>query len=673
MVEPPHDFSATAPASVLQDAAWNQTTLTMYRDNPFRALGASVLSHNREVMKRGDELRLAVRLGLPTANWAFAPSVPALGETTRTALQILQEAPRRLVAEFFWFWPESYPNAAPDVALDHLARGDSAAAIAEWASKKSADNVGVLHNLAVYHHLMALEQEQADTQLPREDLSAWWGAALRYWALIADNDELWQRVEARVAALDDAQLPPGSAAVLRKLLPHLLGSIQARLALKYAEARKALSAAEHVALLGQIHDQPADARRALEQAVRPVLQRLNARLEQAWKPLKSDALEAIKHAGELVENCLPDIHLLNTLCEAESELCVEATTRFANRVAEELHASRLNSSHAGEALAPLAYVLSLPLSRETHARVQRVFDEILENSLNSLSSGKEGEPTYARLFHVLSEQIVPRFFSLNVGAVSQRECGEVLANLLRRVARDALNERDDVEFALHAYKSLLLLPCEQSVWSKREAEKEAFQRTVDLRRQKEVRLHFGEDELRVFGRGIVWKGKFFAVEDILAVRLGRRAAASSGPARESYVVAWRSPEGEYVLDQAQVFADEVKAPELYAKIADALMFFVVPQLASRLAAAIQSGEALDLNGTGVTREGVWLETGTRLFKREERVPLQKVTHRVEEGFMIMASVENPKLQTRHAVAETWNAVVMGDVIEALTKQASAGS
>lgn len=667
----------TTPATHLRDAALGQASLRLYLDNPFRSLGISVLSNSREIARRADELRLAARLQLGSAHWAFAPAPEQRGEATRAAIQFLNEAPRRLVAEFFWFWPEQYPEAGPDVALEHLAHGDIDAAVAEWAGKNTGENAAVLHNLALYHHLMALEQEQSEPPLPADDLAAWWSAALRYWQLLLNNEELWQRLGARVQALDDAQLPANSAEILRQLLPQLLGSIQARLAFRQAEARQPAAAARHVALLSQIHTEPAEARRALELAVSPVVQRLNARLAPPFATLPREApAAAINAASELVENCLPDIHLLNTLCGGGSDLAAELTTRFAQRVVEELQVPRLHGAGAAGAMAPLAYVRSLPLPRETSVRINDVFQTLLDQALAGPDPAEETEPDYARLFRFLSDQIVPRFFSLNVGEVPQRECAEVLAGLLRLIAREAVDEREDIAFALHAYNTLLVLPSDAATRSRREAEKESFHRDALLRKARAVRLELAGRRLIIDARGIEWNGAVSPLAEITALRFGRRAGDVGGTAPEGppgFVAAWQSQETEYVLDASDVFADPTQAAALHATISEAIRFFIAPAVVEKMVAALRADAALDIGGKGITREGAWLETGSRLFRKEERVPLQKLKHWVEDGILIVASRDNPKLQGRFSLVETWNAVLLEPVIEALTLPAAPGS
>ena len=81
-------------------------TPELYRENPFRKTGLSVLAGAREVARRIDKLKLSAELGTGMDHWSFAPEKSLTVDQIREVAQVLKEPAARLVHELFWFWPE---------------------------------------------------------------------------------------------------------------------------------------------------------------------------------------------------------------------------------------------------------------------------------------------------------------------------------------------------------------------------------------------------------------------------------------------------------------------------------------------------------------------------------------------------------------------------------------
>lgn len=656
------------------DAAWSVVTPRLYQDNPFRVLGLHPLAGGREVTKRSDQLKLGEELGSASYDWSFAPNPPPGPDHLRIAVQALKEPQYRLLAELFWFWPASYPIEEDDPALAHLDRGETAEAVALWAAATSTQNSAALHNLAVYHHLMAIEQEETRPPLPADDVTAWWRAALRYWQDVVENDEIWQRLEQRVQAIDDAQLPVEVVAPLRKNFIELLSAVNSALALHSAEARDEAAAARQIAVLGEMHTEGSDVRRVLERGVAPITRRIDARIAECQRDVTDDPAKGLGAARYLIEHCASDIQVLNTLCGREAEFYAEVCTRLAVAMLDAVVSFQHGSSDNVGCLPVLIYLQTLPLLPEVARRLRNTFDVIYANSASiqeekaDESGGEESrEPLYARTYRVVADHLIPGVAQMNLDEALERECNDRLADLLRDVAKGACDERDDIAFALHAYMTLLQLPCDPPELARREAERDQFHQQFLLRLQKELRLELPEHALEINVRGVRWDDLEFALTTITGIRHGRTPEKENAVVGDNMVIAWRTAETEVVLDRTNVFNDPATAEDLFNRIIDALYFFVVPPLIDRLVEAVQNGESIELGRAILSKAGLALSTGTRFWRKEEELPFGDIMHRLQDGMWIVSSVQNPRLEARYSILETWNAGIMGYVVAALTQ------
>src|SRR5688572_27031454 len=91
----------------------------VYRNNAFRITGLPVDASTRDIKRRIDDLRAAEEMGggADEHSHAFAlDPIPSL-EDIREAARRLQDPERRLIEEFFWFWPMEWGKGKSDLAL----------------------------------------------------------------------------------------------------------------------------------------------------------------------------------------------------------------------------------------------------------------------------------------------------------------------------------------------------------------------------------------------------------------------------------------------------------------------------------------------------------------------------------------------------------------------------
>jgi hypothetical protein len=375
-VEPLSSGERAWPCEPLLEAA----TTELYQRNPFRRAGLPVLAGPRQISRRVDQLRLELELGTLAFGWAFAPPPVTSGDEIRQLLQEFRDPRQRLIAEFFWFWPEKYPDDAADPAIEYLAAGDKSRAFRQWCRTAAEGNSSANHNLAVYFHLQALEQEQ-NAELPDEELNDLWQRALYFWEQIAEEKEFWARLQGRVVKLGDPQLKAEFVAQMRGSLREALSRINASLALKNAEHGRSGRAAMHIALLGVIHRDPSFGQRTAEKYTAPVVHRIEARIAEARRSLAADPARGLTLAGGLIEECRDDVSLVELLCGPTTEFYVELSNAVASAALDcAVTYQRVTLDHRG-CLPLVAHLLELKVLPELNQRLRHTHAVLQENVL----------------------------------------------------------------------------------------------------------------------------------------------------------------------------------------------------------------------------------------------------------------------------------------------------
>jgi hypothetical protein len=216
----------------------------LYRLNAFRVAGLPVDATMRDISRHTEKLKMMGKLGTGAHRAdGFLSLDPAPdADAMREAMQRLRDPERRLVDEFFWFWPHDLGKSRNDGALAALARGDVQEAAEIWMEQeKAGSESGVsTHNLAVLAHAAALDLEHAarSGRLAAEKAGQrglYWQQASHRWKRLLDQEGFWSRLASRIRELDDPRLTTGTARRIRASLPLALLSINAELAVRAAE------------------------------------------------------------------------------------------------------------------------------------------------------------------------------------------------------------------------------------------------------------------------------------------------------------------------------------------------------------------------------------------------------------------------------------------------------
>jgi len=647
--------------------AWENAHGQLLKENVFRGLGLPVLATGREIAKRAEEFRVARELETDVPRWAFAPDRLLNVDRTRAALQALNDPFRRVLGEIFWYWPSSYPQTGSDEALSLLAQDEPSRAVALWVERQNSGDVTAFHNLAVYHLMMALDLEPTVNGGPVDEINGWWEAAIRFWQLTAERDEFWRRVEQRVTDLSDPQMKPESVALLRGIFPDVLGGIVASLALKAVESNQARTASRHVVLLGRIYENREKLDAALARSVRGVVRRVDTQIADAYRGLEEGKIEGVTIARKLIEHCSQDIHSLNTLCGSDSAVASSAVTELGKLILEALAVITGGMANQADALVTLAYAHSLRAPADVGRRIHEFYKQSVAQAVRASVVTNPTDPAYARLYSVVVEEMLAAWSQWDLPPPVRHKVADEIAEQLREIARQALAERDDIAFALHAYDLLLQLPCEAAEAARRQNERDQVQRDFDNRRIHAIRLGGNGALFLLDHRNVQWNEQTWPIEEVSALRWGTYTDRETNQRRR--LLAIRVGETELFFDERNFFGGE-DAADVYARLVLALEFFVVPGLVAHIVAEIRRGGALQFDELTVTREEVLVRSAVSVRSQPRSISLRELQHRTESDAWIISMGD---WKRKYLIVETWNAVIMGRVIAALTEEADLSS
>jgi hypothetical protein len=643
----------------------------IYEESSFRVLGLSVLAGPRDVAKRVDELKLAEEFGAGAPDWSFAPTQALTVEQIRTAAQELKEPAGRLVQEFFWFWPENYPeDSTGDEALAHLERGETLQAVEYWQGAAMQGRLAALHNLAIYYHRHALELELQEFP-PEEELIQIWFKALRFWEKISGDDALWTRLEARVKNMADARVTDEFVTQMRGTLHEALAKICAMLALSHGRNGWTNRASLHAALVTHIHGDTAGARRALEEYAGPTARRIEARSVEAEKRVAGEAAAGLAEAVALLRHCDEDLYLIELLCGRTADYFVEVSHGLVDTALDCVVGYQRETHDDLGCLPVLLRLLDLEASPELKARVAQTFDAVYQNALSGgsrppLEGGESSDDS--RALQLIVDEILPGLDLLGLGDASKQLCLGRVASLLKALALDAGLERDNLGLAMRAFAAALSLTVSEELHESLESDRAQLQRNFVERKEKELQVESEGSRLVIDRHGICLNDRWVTPDDFAGLRHGVLLEPETGEA--SHVIAWRSSAGEeFELNRTNLLPASSYEEDHYQRMLDSIYYFVVPALIERLAAEIRAGREVFLGSTRLGADGVVLPgLSTRFWRKDLPVPYSRLETVVEGGRLIVSSKDNPRQAEAHDVVGVWNAAIFSYVVEVLARE-----
>jgi len=325
-------------------------TLSIYKNNAFRITGLFADASVRDVKRRIDDLKNNLDMDgtelLHTHAFGLDPP-PAL-DRIREAASKLQDPERRIVEEFFWFWPLEWGSGDKDPALKALAGGDKTTPFQLWkkglSCKHSQESSVCKHNLAVMYHMSALDGElislhQNLNENSLATLEKYWRASFACWEALSDSESFWSLVSARIRMLDDPRLTTGFARRMRATLPEALDNINALLAQRYFENGNHALGRKHIVFMRETHQGLDNVSRTLSTVAKPIKHQIRHAIDKAHElaanspsgaaQAAEDLLRTIRKPLALIRELLPpDDDDRIDLCDAVAEAGLACTNAF---------------------------------------------------------------------------------------------------------------------------------------------------------------------------------------------------------------------------------------------------------------------------------------------------------------------------------------------------------
>ncbi len=637
----------------------------LYRRNGFRILGLAVPADPRGIARRFDELNINLELSSELGEWAFAPRPMPDREGLRAAARALQEPMQRLLAEFFWFWPLSYPIAGQDAAQVQLARGDTAAATLGWSQAASRGDPVAWHNLAVYQHLLALEWEQTADADPAI-LNQVWREAADYWKRVQTDQRFWHLLETRIAALDDAQLPADSACRLRDQLPEILSRIHAENAVHYVAANDLETARLHVEL-AQSHLPGERIAAVFEATAQPAVGRLENHVAQSRRHAAAHPADALAPMRSLVQAAASDLALLTAFSNTPvtAHLHGDQARLVADTVLDGLVAYQRATGDDLACLPLVFHLLDVATAPELAQRVEQAFGVMLENALNAArgAAGEPAPPEPVLTFDLINASIAPGLAALSLPPVANLAVNARLAGWLEKLAEESLAESPaNTAWALRTVEYALDLPLDEANRAALTGMRDGWLAASGAPRVKPFNLTAGGTTLRIDARGVSLNNRLVAAADLTGVRHHFTGFSAAPP----HDIGWSSADEGLAMD-ADWFATLPEGADAAAtarEILAALHGFLVPSLVTRSLASLRAG------GTVALGEVVLSEEGMALAEGEAPVPFARLRLAYRADCVTISSTDAPSRTVELDPLLNWNVVLIPHFLAALTPRPS---
>lgn len=568
----------------------------LYRENGYRRLGLCVPADTRGMMRRYEELRVAVELGQSVGGWAFAPVEAASSEELRAATRTLQEPMHRLLDEFFWFWPLAYPDGGDDPALAAFMAGDTTEATQIWSEAAGRGEPAAWHNLAVYQHLLALEWLEAPDADP-EVLRSLWRDAVAYWRHVVSDEALWQRLRARIEVLGDPQLPVSAAAQVRAGLSAVLGRINAQVALRHGakgevgQARFQIDQMKLWLSVGEV-------RVLLEESARPVARRVGAQIKQA----RRTGANGLADAQTLLGAVRSDLDLLQILDEPAAEVVAELLPTLAEALLEQLAAAGKGGLPPAAGLPLLLVVLDLVASGPLLARAEDAFSLALADAL-AVGAG-EPEDEEQRTFALITGKIRPELDALPLTATIRDAANARLAGWLQSLAETAMQTSPALlPWALHVMDAAAGLPLDTASRAALGLTIRNWARVPRVEQHPAVELAADGHSLRIDAAGITWNELRIDASELTGLRHPLPGFSAETPP----VVAWST------VTEAWELPPELLSGEATVRtVLAAVHHFLAPNLFARIHDAIRGGATVPLGPLQLTASGIFTSDSSEL-------------------------------------------------------------
>ena len=663
-------------------------TAALYRRNVFRITGLAVDATPREVTKHADKLALMAELGhgKQAAPAAYCLKPPPGVDEIREAIQKLKEPEIRIIEEFFWFWPDQFGESQSDAAIQALAKGDSKTALQIWSTKEDhpVDGVIALHNLALAYHLTALDWETyaVENQIESEQqqqIVGYWRGAFKRWELLVVDDRLWERVNARIRQMDDARLTTGFARRMRSSLPEALGTINAELALKYAEKGKLDLARVHVQYMHETNKGLVNLEKTADTVLGAAKTRIREQLQRAQHRTESAPADGANAVKELLEHTDRSVTLFDLFYGRDSGQRIDLNDEIASVCNQLLITYQKATDDDHTCLGLLKTVLPITTSitlREQIAKNISTLDgnigfKKLQPVYEAMRIIEEGKKEPRGKLSQIREDILPILAGIirTEGRLSNvaRLLSDRIATTLRSISIDANNEHGDTQTSIEAISSAIELAHEPELKTRLAADKMQIEAIKQDQEKNNLLLEIKNDSIEINKEKVRYNSTTFLSTDIDGIRFGSFVQYTNGvKSSVSYLIAVNSVNhGVIEIECKRWFRSEDLAQSDFNSIVNSLYHQIIPAVVRRIAKNIVSGKDVALGECALTAKGIRLSTGILFWRAEHLLAWSDVRFGFHQGSLTINSAQNPKVATSLSVRAVWNAVIFKELANAV--------
>jgi hypothetical protein len=665
-------------------------TINLFKDNAFRITGIPVDATTRDVAKQGEKLKLMHELGQggTTHQHAFPLSPPPTLQHIRDAIQQLKDPERRIIDEFFWFWPSEFGQGHTDPAVQALSKGDSQAALRLWQSSESTGQHAVIarHNLAIFWHLTALEWESKSLnggvdETTLRDIRSYWQQAFRYWDDLLKDDELWTTLAARIRQIDDPRLPSGFARRMRAALPQAFAKINAELAISYVQSNKPELARFHVDFMRQTNAGLDDIESTAEVVLSPARKQLREQLKIAKLAADESPATASEAARSLLSSAKPILALFDLFHDKGHSAREDIFDEVAATCMQCAVAHQRTTSDNESFVSLLSEILPLAVSEDLRLRIQKNIGigkgnlaharlQPFRDSIRAIQNSKE--PLRTKMLRMRNE-ILPRLKTYETEESAEKEtldqCFSDAAWAFRGLSIDAHNDDGDTETALELIQLAGQLARDADLQTKIAAD---LKQLTEIKKNKDshnLLLQIRDDHIEINAKKVRYNSTTLPESDITGIRFGIFTQYTNGiKTSTSYTVGLLSTgHGAIDIECKRFFRSEDQAKLDFNAILNSLFYHVIPNLCTRIAKSIAAGHQQPLGDSWLTPQGIRATVGMLLWKEEVLVPWSDVRFGTHQGHLQLSSSQNKKFSKSYSLREAWNAVVFKQIAEEFMK------
>jgi hypothetical protein len=457
--------------------------LNLYRENTFRVTGLPVDSSEKDIKRHAEKLKLSEEMGFaPEYLMAYALNPQPSVDQIRQALGRLKDPEKRLVDEFFWFWPLEFGKSADDPNIQSQLRGDADAAFQGWMNLENDDRHGYIatHNLAVLFHLLALDwshfhiESEVDEDR-QEKIKSYWKESFKRWEKIVEDDKIWETLKSRVASLDDPRLKSGFVRRMRDTLPEALDKINAEIALDFALQGRNEWARTHVQFMRETNQGLDDVEKTANLVLAPTKKRVIQFVESAKASVAKRPEGGAEIAQDLLNQSSPLKFLFDMFHGADShhgsELFDEVSLTIVNCIISYQKQTNDNKSFVDI----LQKTMPLATSLEVRQRIQKNIDigqgnlhgEKFQHIYDQLKKVQESKEKSSKKLHEIKKVFLRQLLLSAKSDGCENEgyytLSDSIAIVLRGISTEAHNNENDLKTASEAISLAVNLVYDQEL------------------------------------------------------------------------------------------------------------------------------------------------------------------------------------------------------------------